>query len=308
MFVIKYALTTSPHYLLTARIAAGFLICYCLALTASCGRSGLPVGAGDLSGDQTVHHDGLSFPDARVEDARPKPDFMTQPVEGLIYLEEIRDATSTAQQGYAWAFFAPPPHPFFKKLKSHGSGCWSQASDEVGPVQYDAGRITISGGPYTVKLETEKQKKPDDWLYPAMLFPDFFGATTTLKVTAAGKALPPFSGQVKGVGDLQVTFPTGSASRTKPLTLTFKPAAGLVQVIIWGVEPGKKLNGKVVCTGLGLTGKLEIPAAALAAMPKAAYAVQLRAGLMRDTVIKPTAKLTVHLVTANLVGKTYALK
>ena len=293
---------------MTSRTRLHTLILTALLATSGCGRSSLPSAAGDLSGDRTVHADGLSFPDARVVDAVAKPDYMTQPVEGLIYLEEIRDSASTAQQGYAWAFFTPAPHPFFKKLKSHGSGCWTHASDEVGPVQYDAGRVTITGGPYTVKLEAEKQKKPDDWLYPAMLFPDFFGATTTLKVTAAGKAVHAFSGTVQGVGNLQVTFPGGSASRTKPLTLTFKPAVGLVQVILWGIEPGKKLNGKVVCTGLGLTGKLEIPAAALAALPSAAYAVQVRAGLMRDAVIKPSPSLTVHLVTANLVGKTYTLK
>ena len=233
---------------------------------------------------------------------------MREPVEGLIYLEEVRAAGSTAQQGYAWAFFTPPPHPFFQKLKSHGSGCWTHAADEVGPVQYSAGQVSITGGTYDVLLTPEKQRKPDDWLYPAMLFPDFFGATTTLSVTAAGGVVQPFSGKVQGVEDLQVTFPAGPASRTAPLTLTFKPAAGLVQTILWGVEPGNTLNGKVVCFGMGLAGEMVVPAAALAALPASAHAVNVRIGLTRDTVIKPSPTLTVHLVTANLVEKTFALK
>ena len=239
--------------------------------------------------------------------AKPK-DLSSQPIEGLVHLQEIRDSSSNAQQGYAKAFFAPYPHPYFKKLKSLGLSCWTYDSNEVGPAQYDAGLVTISGGKYTVNLKAEKQKKPDDWLYPAMLFPDLFGASTTLKVVATGKTVQPFSGTVQGVADLQVTFPTGSAYRTKALSLAFKATSGTVQAVLWGVEPGKKLNGKVVCFGLGLTGKMEVPAAALAALPKAAYAVQVRIGLVRDQVIKQSTNLTVHLVTANLTQKTYPLK
>ncbi len=274
---------------------------------AGCGRSGLWTDLGQPGADSEVS-DGLSFPDAAVVDSFSKPDYMAQPVEGLIFLEEIRAASSTAQQGYAWAFFSPPPHPFFKKIKSHGSGCWTYASDEVGPVQYSAGPITITGGPYTVKLKTEKQKKPDDWLYPAMLFPDFFDAKTTLSVSAAGGAVHPFAGKVQGVADLQVTWPSGSASRKLPLTFSFKPAPGLVWTIIWGMEAGNKLNGKVVCFGMGQVGKLVVPAAALAALPSSAYAVSVRIGLARDTVLKASSKLTVHLVTANLVTKNLPLK
>ena len=293
---------------MTSRTRLHTLILTALLATSGCGRSSLPSAAGDLSGDRTVHADGLSFPDARVVDAVAKPDYMTQPVEGLIYLEEIRDSASTAQQGYAWAFFTPAPHPFFKKTVSHGSACWSYAADEVGPTQYSAGPITITGGPYKVVLKTEKQKKPDDWLYPAMLFPDFFGANTTLSVNGAGGAVHPFSAKAQGVADLQVTFPAGPAKRTAPLTLTFKPASGLVWTILWGVEAGNTLNGKVVCFSMGLVGKLEIPAAALNALPSSAYAVSVRIGLVRDTVFKPSLRLTLHLVTANLVTKTYPLK
>ena len=280
------------------------IACALLAVT-GCGRSNVPVADG-LAADVAAA-DGFSFPDAAMVDATVKPDFMTKPVEGLIFLEEIRSAGSTAQQGYAWAFFTPPPHPFFKRLKSHGSGCWSHAQDEVGPVQYSAGPITITGGPYKVVLKTEKQKKPDDWLYPAMLFPDFFDATTSLSINAAGGAVHGFSAKTKGVADLQVTFPTGPAKRTAPLTLTFKPAQGLVWTILWGVEKGNKLVGKMVCFGMGQAGKLVIPAAVLSALPPSAYAVTVRVGLARDTVVKPSSRLTVHLVTANLVHKSYPL-
>ena len=70
---------------------------------AGCGRSGLWTDLGQPGADSEVS-DGLSFPDAAVVDSFSKPDYMAQPVEGLIFLEEIRAASSTAPQGDAGAF------------------------------------------------------------------------------------------------------------------------------------------------------------------------------------------------------------
>ena len=276
-------------------------------LVCSCGRSSPGVDpSSDLQGPAPHPLDAqaeLARPDVR----RP-PDSLWGPVEGLIYLLEVRDADSSAQQGYAFAFFGPRPLPFFARQKELGSGCAVYPTDEVGPLQYSAGPVTISGGPYTVLLETEKQKQPDDWLYPAMLFPDFFETSTKLVVEATGGQVHAFSGQATGVGDLMVSFPTGPVKRSGSLVLPFTKTTGTVWTVLWGVAAGNKLAGKVVCMGDAAGGKITVPAAALGALPSSAHSVMVRTGLVSDTLLKPSSRLTVHLMAANLVTRTYLLK
>lgn len=279
-----------------------WVCCAALVLTACGARSG-PQGAGDGAPPAAD-----ASADTLPVDAPPAPDAFSSPVEALILVQEVRDASSTAQQGYAFAFLAPPPHPFFQQLKPAGTGCHVYPTDEVGLVQYSAGAIKITGGTYDTTLTPEKQKKPDDWLYSGMMFPDYFKHGTAIKVSAAGAQVPAFSATGTGVGDLQVTFPTPPLRRAAAATVSFTAAPGTVWVVLWGVAAGNKVSGKVVCRGPGSAGKLVLPAAALAALPSSAIGVNLRAGLVSHTRTQINSRLTVHVVAANLITRTLILQ
>jgi len=169
----------------------------------------------------------------------------------------------------------------------------------VGPVQYSAGVISISGGTYDFTLEPEPPKKPDDWLYPGMLYPDLFSATSTVTVTAAGDQLPGFSGQVQGAGDLAVNFPK-SASRSASLTLAFPAQSGAIWAVLIGLQGGQQGVGGVVRCVFSDAAGVTIPQAALAALPAAADGVMVGAGQVQHVILDPGPLLRIHLVAIHL--------
>lgn len=227
-------------------------------------------------------------------------------VQGLIFLIEIRDDPTGAQQAAAYAFFSPRPLPFFQKNKDLGSGCATYPPDAEGKVQYSAGDIEISGGQYPTVLKPEKPVKPNDWLYPAMLNPELFSATTTIKVKAQGDELPAFSATMKGVGDLPVTFPPPPARRAAPLTVKFKASSGKVWVNLIG-KSGSNTSGNVRCFGPASTGKFVVPAAALSALPASATSVVLAAGLYNEKIIEPAPTVKVHIMAVHHATRTLTL-
>jgi hypothetical protein len=231
-------------------------------------------------------------------DGPASPDTVPQAVEGLIYLTEIA-TTAGAQQGSAFAFFTPRPMPFFTPVQDLGSGCALYPEDEVGPVQLSAGAISLSGGTYDFTLEPEPPKKPDDWLYPGMLYPDLFSATSNITVTAAGDQLPGFSGQIPGVGDLAVTFPK-SASRSAALALGFPAQTGEIWAVLIGLQGGQQVAGGVIRCVFSDAAGVTVPQAAVAALPAAADGVLVGAGRVNHVILDPDALLRIHLVAIHL--------
>jgi len=222
------------------------------------------------------------------------------PIEGLIYLSEIQDLAG-AQQGAAYAFFTPDPLPFFTVVKALGAGCAVFPDDEVGPVQYSAGEISISGS-YSFKLKPEAPTKPGDWLYPGMLYPDLFAPGGMVSVSAVGDQISAFKIEASGAADLQPSFPSGTVSRSAPLEITFSPTSGELWVTLTALLGGKQVKGgNIRCTGLAASsGKVSLPQAVLGALPLSADTVSLGAGLAEETVLDRPPRDRIHVLAAHL--------
>jgi hypothetical protein len=266
----------------------------CVADVACGGRPAVSLDAGvDLTqGDAAL--DGSLAPDLPVTDAT-RPDTLQLPVEGLVYLVENYDAQLGAQQGAAYAFFTPQPMPFFSRIKDLGSGCATFPLDEVGKLQFSAGTITVTGGPYKVTLKPEKKTKPDDWLYPAWLYPDLFSAGTKIAVSATGGQVPAFNGLLRGVGELKASFPAGPLPRGDPLKITFTPATGTIWITIVAYKGTAALRF-IRCVGQAGTGSFVVPQAVSKEVPTLADSLRVGAGLFSEVVISPSKRLKIHLI------------
>jgi len=272
-------------------------------LAAGCGgRSGaLPHSGGGADGAPAA--DLISPP----PDGSGGPDLLPARVQGLIYQVELRTPQG-AQQGAAYVFFTPSPMPFFSPLKAAGKGCNLYPDEEVGDAQFSAGKVTFSGGPYSFSLSPDKPLKKDSWLYPGILFDELFSGKTRLSVSAAGDDLTAFSGKLQGVDDLKATLPVGTfLSRAKAAQLSFPKFDGMIWVTLHGLVAGKS-QGNVRCSFPGQAGQATVPAEALSALPGGATRAVLAVGQVREALVKPDARLTVHLVAANLLQKTYYLQ
>lgn len=242
----------------------------------------------------------------RLDGAPPdlsRPDAAPWPLQGLIYLAEVRDAASGAQQGAAFVFITPSPMPFFSPQKSFANGCHLYPAEEVGDAQVSAGKVSFQGAAYTFDLEPDKPLKKGDWLYPGILFPELFGPQTVITVTAVGDEAPAFQGTVKGVGDLAVSFPSPTVSLATDLTVTFPPSTGTVWVVVSGVASGKSTGGTLRCSLSAASGQAMVPAKALQALPAGATHLQVSAGFASETILKPTASVRIHLICTNLVKR-----
>lgn len=228
------------------------------------------------------------------------------PVEGLIGFFEYQSALSGAQQGSAFVFFTPDPMPLFSPQERFGPTCQRYPQDEVGPVQYSAGTVRIQAGAFSFELSPDKQAGPDEWLYPGMLYPDYFSAGSTVQVRADGEQIPAFQTTASGVGDLKVTFPITFARRSTAYTVTFPARSGDGWVLIKGVAGGKEVDN-IRCQFDASAGRFTIPASALAALPAAATQVTLAVGLVSDTLFQPTPTVKLHLLTAHLLERTLPL-
>lgn len=278
-------------------------------LTALLGAVG-GAGCGDrvVAGDRAVTDGSALVPDARgaadgggpdrSSDLRPATDTLPPSVEGLLYLVESMSA-SGAQQGAAYAFFTPKPHPFFTAIKQFPGTCAQMPLDEVGPVQYSAGKVTFSGpGFVAFDLEPDKQAKPDEWLYPGMLNPEYFADGGTVNVKATGDQVPAFDVTGTGVGDLGAAFPA-QVSRGKPLTVAFKPRQGAGWLSVVGQVAGNAVVS-IRCTLDTASGKATLPASLWTEVPQQVTQVRVEVGAVKDTVHQIHPRVTLHVLTHHL--------
>jgi len=99
-------------------------LCLCLTLVACGGRAVQQWNDGASSPTDGAARSPIDAGTDSSRDGAPRFDAtQVQASEGLIYLSEVFDAHSTAQQGSAFAFFTPRPMPFFSPLKQLGGGC-----------------------------------------------------------------------------------------------------------------------------------------------------------------------------------------
>ena len=276
------------------------LLLSALLLSACGGRSAvLPGGSADGA---------LPAQDGAVPDQTLKPDLLPARVEGLIYQTELRDASSGAQQGAAYVFFTPRPMPFFAPTKTLPGGCALYPDEEVGDFQFSAGKVSFTGGTYGFSLSPEKPLKKNSWLYPGILFDDLFSSKSTLTVRAEGDELGAFTAAVKGVNDLNVSFPPGNfIRRSAPLLLTFPKGSGKVWVTLQGIVSSKS-QGNIRCEFPQGPGQVTVESAVLNALPAAATRVLIGAGLMNEAISQPSARLRLHLIATNLVQRQFVLQ
>jgi hypothetical protein len=295
-----------------ARAAPAVLVLALALVELACGtRSALlPTTDGSLPQDGVADSGLDSMSTGDVLGEAPGDRLVPSSIEGIVYITENLDAKSGAQQGSAYAIFTPNPHPFFAKKKDLGDGCALYPDDDTGPTQYSAGKVVVKGGTQDFSLEPEYPLQPGDWLYPALLNPDYFSTQSLLDVEAAGDQVPAFSGQVGGVGDLDlfgVKVPKGSLSRSSPTPMTWQTGTvGTLWVVLLGLQ-GSASSGNVRCTTSAGSGSFTFPKAALAALPSATTSVFVGIGLAKEQVVDQGSTLRVHLVTTHMVTTKVAL-
>lgn len=232
----------------------------------------------------------------------PRPDASSGPTQGFIWLAEISEPISGAQQGTVRASFWNGPHPFLTPLRSFGGGCAEYSGQDSGNEERSAGTLRIEGSNAGTDITLEPGSAgPDRYLYDAILFPELFDANTLVRVSASGGAVPAFFGAVGGVDAPSLpTLPPlrrGEDWRLGPI----KAAAGsLFWVIFAAVQGGPTSDTLVRCElTLDASGSIEVPWEAIAALPAASKVLGVLVGTVQRSVVQQNAHevqlLTTHL-------------
>lgn len=271
-------------------------------LCGACGQRALSLDAGSPANDGAVR-DAVVDQARRVDGPPVALDGPSGPRAGLILLLEVTDAASTAQQGAVFAIFTPAPHPFFTPLKRIDDKCGVFGGDDTGPLQLSAGRVTISGAPYPIRLDPEPNPKPNQYLYAGVLYPELFSASTILTIEASGGQYLPFRGRLSGVSQPKVSWPDGTLTRSRSYELAPGAATGFHWLII------RPAAGATFVRCEDKSGApLRLEPKHLAALPTTTKKVKLAVGLARSTVLvkgPPPTKTMLYAV--HLVERVYSL-
>lgn len=235
----------------------------------------------------------------------PAPDTLSRgPTQGYIWLTELSEPTSGAQQGTVRASFWRDRAPFITPQRQLGASCAEYSDQDSGEAEVSAGRVTIEGSAApggAITLDPEDDPRPDRYRYPAILFGELFDASSLIRVSSAGDAVPAFFGAIGGV-DAPKAFALPPIQRGKPLRIANidLPAGQLIWVIADTVSNGPAYESFVRCElPLAPDGSVTIPWEALAALPEQLTVAALAVGPVQRSVVRQ-GDHEVHLITSHL--------
>jgi hypothetical protein len=226
------------------------------------------------------------------------------PTQGFIWLTELSDPASGAQQGTVRASFWRDRAPFITPLRQLSAGCAEYSDQDSGDGEVSAGRVIIDGSAApsgAITLEPSDAPRPDRYLYPAILFGELFDSSTLLRSSSSGAVVPRFFGVVGGV-DAPKPFDLPPVRRGKPLRIAGidLPAGQLFWIIVDAVSNGPSYDRFIRCEmPLEADGSVTIPWAALSALPPELAAVALAVGPVQRVLVRQGGH-EVHLIASHL--------